>query len=161
LDRLQALLRVESLSDARMVNELRCARLDAAAPDPSVESLLHALLPHRAVLHSHADALIALTNQPDGAAAVRAALGPDVIIVPYVMPGFDLAVRCASVVPAALTARTRGLVLLNHGLFTFGETTEEAYHRHIALISEAERALGPAAQAAAGPWAAAGPAHSR
>jgi rhamnose utilization protein RhaD (predicted bifunctional aldolase and dehydrogenase)/NAD(P)-dependent dehydrogenase (short-subunit alcohol dehydrogenase family) len=141
LGRTRDLLRLERLSDRQMMNELRCARLDAAAPDPSVESLLHALLPHPAVQHSHADALIALTNQPDGAALVRRVFGDTVVIVPYVMPGFDLARLCALTVPGKLTEATHGLVLLNHGLFTFGATTEEAYSRHVELIGRAEQFL--------------------
>jgi rhamnose utilization protein RhaD (predicted bifunctional aldolase and dehydrogenase)/NAD(P)-dependent dehydrogenase (short-subunit alcohol dehydrogenase family) len=141
LDRLHGLLALERLSDRQMMNELRCARLDASAPDPSVESLLHALLPFPAVQHSHADALIALTNQPDGTATVRRVFGDTVGIVPYVMPGFDLARHCAMTVPAMLAAGVHGLVLLNHGLFTFGTTTEEAYRRHIELIGRAEAFL--------------------
>jgi rhamnose utilization protein RhaD (predicted bifunctional aldolase and dehydrogenase)/NAD(P)-dependent dehydrogenase (short-subunit alcohol dehydrogenase family) len=141
MSRLRDLLRVERLSDTQMMNELRCARIDAASPDPSVESLLHALLPYPAVQHSHADALIALTNQPDGAALARQVFGDTVIIVPYVMPGFDLARRCAASVPAELGAAVQGIVLLNHGLFTFGASTEEAYRRHIELVARAERFL--------------------
>ncbi|HET8643810.1 MAG TPA: bifunctional aldolase/short-chain dehydrogenase, partial [Pseudonocardiaceae bacterium] len=143
MDRLRRMLDLERLTDTQMMNELRAARLDAAAPDPSVESLLHALLPYPAVQHSHADALIALTNQPDGAAMVRKVLGDDVVVVPYVMPGFDLAKLCAETVPAQLTPDTLGLVLLNHGLFTFGATTQEAYQRHVELIGRAERFLEP------------------
>ena len=141
LDRLRALLRLERLSDERMMNELRCARLDARAPDPSVESLLHALLPYPAVQHSHADALIALTNQPDGAGLVRKVFADDVVVVPYVMPGFDLARLCAVAFPREAGPHTLGLVLLNHGLFTFGASTEEAYRRHVELIGRAERFL--------------------
>ncbi|HET8680961.1 MAG TPA: bifunctional aldolase/short-chain dehydrogenase, partial [Micromonosporaceae bacterium] len=141
LDRLRRLLDLERLTDTQMMNELRAARLDASAPDPSVESLLHALLPHAAVQHSHADAIVALTNQPDGAAVVRSVLGEDVVVVPYVMPGFDLARLCAATVPAQLRPDTPGLVLLSHGLFTFGATTREAYQRHVELIGRAERFL--------------------
>jgi rhamnose utilization protein RhaD (predicted bifunctional aldolase and dehydrogenase)/NAD(P)-dependent dehydrogenase (short-subunit alcohol dehydrogenase family) len=141
LDRLRALLRLDRLSDEQMMNELRCARLDARAPDPSVESLLHALLPYPAVQHSHADALIALTNQPDADALVREVFGDGVVIVPYMMPGFDLARFCSVAFPREVGPHTLGLVLCNHGLFTFGRTTEEAYRRHIELISRAERYL--------------------
>jgi rhamnose utilization protein RhaD (predicted bifunctional aldolase and dehydrogenase)/NAD(P)-dependent dehydrogenase (short-subunit alcohol dehydrogenase family) len=141
LARLIELLRLERLSDTQMMNELRCARLDATAPDPSVESLLHALLPHPAVQHSHADALIALTNQPDSQALVRQVFGTRVVIVPYLMPGFDLARRAATELPRPLPGAVDGLVLANHGLFTFGDTTEEAYRRHIALIGRAEEFL--------------------
>ncbi|MFI6130833.1 bifunctional aldolase/short-chain dehydrogenase [Micromonospora sp. NPDC051141] len=142
LERLRALLRLERLGDSEMMNELRCARLDARAPDPSVETLLHALLPHPVVLHSHADALLALTNQPDGARLVEELYGDSVVVVPYVMPGFDLARRCADLYPARAHAGTVGMVLLHHGLFTFGADAEEAYRRHIDLISLAEERVG-------------------
>jgi rhamnose utilization protein RhaD (predicted bifunctional aldolase and dehydrogenase)/NAD(P)-dependent dehydrogenase (short-subunit alcohol dehydrogenase family) len=134
LDRLRALLRLSSLDDARMMNELLAARLDASAPDPSVESLLHALLPYASVLHTHADAVIALTNQADPEILHRV-YRDDVLAVDYVMPGFDLAHRCAHIeIPAGIT----GIVLRNHGLFTFGDTAEAAYRRHIALVARAE-----------------------
>ena len=141
LDRLRSLLRLDRLSDTAMMNELRGARLDAGAPDPSVESLLHALLPYPAVLHSHADALIALTNQPDGAArggrGLRGRRGRRAVRDARLRPGPPVRRDRAG----AAHPGTVGLVLLNHGLFTFGATTEEAYRRHIALIDRAERFL--------------------
>lgn len=142
LDRLRALLTLDRLGDTDMMNELRCARLDASAPDPSVETLLHALLPYPAVLHSHADAVLALTNQPDGARLVEEVYGDSVVVVPYVMPGFDLARRCAQLYPAHAHAGTVGVVLLHHGLFTFGTDAEEAYHRHVELVTRAEQRMG-------------------
>jgi rhamnose utilization protein RhaD (predicted bifunctional aldolase and dehydrogenase)/NAD(P)-dependent dehydrogenase (short-subunit alcohol dehydrogenase family) len=142
LERLRKLLELPRLSDPEMMKELRGASLDPAAPDPSVEALLHAHLRHVAVLHSHADALIALTNQPNGAKLVREALGPNVIIVPYVMPGFDLARAFADISARELAPDTIGIVLLNHGLVTFGSDVEEAYRRHIDLTTQAERYLG-------------------
>ncbi|MEU4567746.1 bifunctional aldolase/short-chain dehydrogenase [Micromonospora sp. NPDC023956] len=156
LARLRALLRLERLRDTEMMNELRCARLDATAPDPSVESLLHALLPHPAVLHSHADALLTLTNQPEGRRLVEEVYGDSVVVVPYVMPGFDLARVCAELFPTRSHPGTVGMVLLNHGLFTFGADAEEAYHRHIELVGRAEERLAhrsapPRAAAPAGP----------
>ncbi len=141
LDRLRALLTVAQLSDRQMMNELRCALLDATAPDPSVETLLHALLPHKAVLHSHADVIVTLTNTPDGESLIRKLHGDRVVVVPYVMPGFLLARACASLYAAAAHHGTIGMVLLNHGLFTFGATTKDAYHRHRQLVGEAEEFL--------------------
>ncbi|MGO4102735.1 bifunctional aldolase/short-chain dehydrogenase [Leifsonia sp. YAF41] len=138
-ERLAQLLTVPHLTDTQMMNELRQASMDSAAPDPSVEALLHALLPARVVLHSHADALVALMNQPEGQSAVEELYGDRVIVVPYVMPGFDLARLAADLWPRLSTSRTEGMVLLNHGLFTVGETTEEAYSRHIEFIDMAER----------------------
>ncbi len=140
LDRLRQLLELESLSDTDMMRELSAARLDPAAPQPSVETLLHALIPHRAVLHSHADAIVTLTNLSDGARRVREVLGERVMIVPYVMPGFDLARLVGDMWPARGEPPS-GMVLLNHGLFTYGPTTREAYRSHLELISLAGRWL--------------------
>lgn len=140
LARLRELLTLDALSDKQMMNELRCALLDASAPDPSVETLLHVVLPQPAVLHSHADAIITLTNTADGEALVRKVFGPRVVIVPYVMPGFALARACVEPL-AALPDDAIGVVLMNHGLFTFGATPQEAYDRHLQLVADAESFL--------------------
>jgi rhamnose utilization protein RhaD (predicted bifunctional aldolase and dehydrogenase)/NAD(P)-dependent dehydrogenase (short-subunit alcohol dehydrogenase family) len=139
LDRLRELLTVPSLPDSAMMNELRCALLDASAPDPSVETLLHAVLPHAAVLHSHADAVITLTNL--STPLVEEVFGDRVVVVPYVMPGFALARTCAEVFPRRASGRTIGMVLMNHGLFTFGDDTRQAYDRHVELVGDAEAYL--------------------
>lgn len=141
LARLRELLGAKELRDEQMMNEFRCALLDAAAPNPSVESLLHAFLPHRAVQHSHADVIVTLTNLADGADRVREVFGDAVVVVPYSMPGFDLVREVAAAWPGQAHAGTVGMVLLNHGLFTFGDSTRQAYERHIELITRAEHYL--------------------
>src|SRR5699024_4269580 len=88
LDRVRSLLTIAEIEDTVLVNELKCASLDAVAPSASIEAPLHALLPHRAVLHSHADAILALTDQPDAAQIVHELFGDDVVVVPYAKPGF-------------------------------------------------------------------------
>jgi rhamnose utilization protein RhaD (predicted bifunctional aldolase and dehydrogenase)/NAD(P)-dependent dehydrogenase (short-subunit alcohol dehydrogenase family) len=142
LARLHRLLDLETLSDPDMMRELAAARLDPGAPQPSVESLLHAFLPHEAVQHSHADVIVTLTNLADGARLIREVFGEFVVIVPYVMPGFDLARAVRDLWPQQATGNSIGMVLLNHGLFTFGATTEEAYGTHVDLITRAEDWLG-------------------
>jgi rhamnose utilization protein RhaD (predicted bifunctional aldolase and dehydrogenase)/NAD(P)-dependent dehydrogenase (short-subunit alcohol dehydrogenase family) len=137
LPRLRELLELEALSDPDMVRELGAAKLDPGAPNPSVESLLHAYLPHRAVQHSHADAIIGLTNLATGEAVVREVYGDDVVVIPYVMPGFDLARAVRAAWPSESHAGTIGMVLLNHGLFTFGDDSRTAYLRHLELIDRA------------------------
>ena len=144
LDPVRRLADLPQLSDTEMVNQLRIHLLDASAPNPSVEAILHALLPHRAVLHSHADAVLALTNTADGDARVRGLWGDRVVVVPYVMPGFDLSRRCAEEWQAQAHDGTEAMVLLNHGIFTFGETTRAAYDSMIDRISEAEQCLASA-----------------
>ncbi|MDE0319204.1 MAG: bifunctional aldolase/short-chain dehydrogenase [Acidimicrobiaceae bacterium] len=141
LEPVRRLAELAELSDTEMVNQLRIHLLDASAPNPSVEAILHALLPHRAVLHSHADAVLALTNTADGDARVRDLWGDRAVVVPYVMPGFDLARRCAGEWQAQAYDGTEAMVLLNHGIFTFGETARQAYDSMINRISEAEQCL--------------------
>lgn len=134
LAEVRELASLERLSDGEMLEALRVARLDPSAPDPSVESILHALLPAPAVLHSHADAILALTDTADGAARAARLFGPRAVVLPYVMPGFDLARQCARLIPEQSGPATEGLVLLQHGLVTFGATLADAYGRHLALI---------------------------
>lgn len=141
LDRLRTLVALDTLGDREMMAALSAARLDPAAPQPSVETLLHATLPHAAVQHSHADAILTLTNLTDGQARIRDLYGDGVLVLPYVMPGFDLAKAVAERWDREGTEDTVGLVLLNHGLFTFGTTTREAYARHVELITLAEGEL--------------------
>ena len=135
------LAQLQSLSDPQMVSELAAQITRAGAPAPSVETILHAVIPHKFVDHTHADALPAITNTDDGEARVREIYGDDVIIVPYVMPGFELARVCAQKIDAGLKASTIGMVLLKHGMFSFGATAEESYARMISLVDRAENYL--------------------
>ncbi|MFN2623009.1 MAG: bifunctional aldolase/short-chain dehydrogenase [Chthoniobacterales bacterium] len=135
------LAQLETLSDPQMVNELAANVTRAGAPAPSVETILHAVIPQKFVDHTHADALLAITNTDDGEARVREIYGDDVLIVPYVMPGFELARVCAKKIQAEMKPSTIGMVLLKHGLFSFGATAEESYARMISLVERAENYL--------------------
>ncbi len=134
LRRLRAL---DALSDEEMVNQLRTHLFDASSPNPSVEALLHAFLPHPFVDHSHADAIVAITNQPDGEALAKEALGDRVVVLPYIMPGFPLAKAVADAFEKS--PDVIGMVLAKHGLFSFGKTAKESYERHIELVDACER----------------------
>src|SRR5690606_7903469 len=114
---LTALRSLEALSDEDMVNAQRTRLLDASAPNPSVETLLHAFLPAKYIDHSHADAILALVDQPDAETICRAVFGDRLALVPYVMPGFALAKLAAEVAEAKPAAE--GMLLLQHGLFTW------------------------------------------
>jgi rhamnose utilization protein RhaD (predicted bifunctional aldolase and dehydrogenase) len=147
---LRALRRLDSLSDEEMVNQQRINLFDATAPNPSVETLLHAFLPHTFIDHTHADAILALTNQSRGEELVKEALGKGLVIVPYVMPGFQLAKLAAELFEKQPDAI--GMVLMKHGLFTFAEDARTSYERTIDFVDRAERFLAarstPAARAA-------------
>ena len=139
LEYLRRLRTLESLSDDRMANEFRTHVLDCHAPSPSIETLAHAFLPAKYVDHTHADAILALTNQVRGEEWVREALGDNVIVLPYVRPGFELAkeaIKALETTPIAI-----GMVWMLHGLVTWGETAQESYERTIQLVDAAEKYL--------------------
>ena len=136
LRRLRAL---EALSDEAMVNVQRLNLLDASAPNPSVETLLHAFLPHKFIDHTHAAAVLSLVDQPDGEALAREVYDGRMGIVPYIAPGFGLAKAAAEVFDR--DPGVEGLILHKHGIFTFGETAREAYERMIEMVSLAESRL--------------------
>lgn len=138
LDHLLRLVELPQLSDLDMARELRLAMIEPTAPAPSVEAILHALLPFSYVDHSHADALLSVTNTNGGAERIAEIYGDNVVVIPYVMPGFELARLCAERFPREAGSQTKGLVLLHHGLFSFGSTAHESYERHIELVSQAE-----------------------
>ena len=138
---LRALAELTTLSDLDMARELRTATIDPAAPAPSVEAILHAIIPFKYVDHTHADAVLALTNSVRGAALIQKLYGDRVVHVPYVMPGFKLAALCAHLYPRHSGPQTVGMLLMNHGVFTWGETARESYERMIEVVSLAEACI--------------------
>lgn len=143
LDLLRRMLPPTALDPGDLANQLACAVLESSAPSASVETLVHAAFPHTCVWHSHSDAILALTNTPRGAQLVADALGERVLIVDYVMPGPLLAVACAQAWEDAQDRHEtlEGIVVLQHGLFTFGADPEEALARHLTLVAAADAAL--------------------
>lgn len=138
LSHLLRLAQLDALSDTQMVNELATHTLKSSAPAPSVETILHASLPHKFVDHTHADAVLAISNASEGERRMREVYGDAVVIIPYVMPGFDLARLCAREYPRQAGANTIGMVLMNHGIFSFGDSARQSYERMIALVGRAE-----------------------
>jgi rhamnose utilization protein RhaD (predicted bifunctional aldolase and dehydrogenase)/NAD(P)-dependent dehydrogenase (short-subunit alcohol dehydrogenase family) len=128
-----------ALSDEDMVRIQRANLLDPGAPNPSVETLLHAFLPHKFIDHTHATAVLSLADQPDAAERCADLYGARLGIVPFIMPGFLLAKKAAEIFEE--DEAVEGLVLLKHGIFTFGDTAEAAYERMIAAVTLAEERL--------------------
>ncbi|MGH9400973.1 MAG: bifunctional aldolase/short-chain dehydrogenase [Terriglobia bacterium] len=139
LNRLRKLRALSQLSDGGMVNEIRARLFDSSAATPSIETLVHAFIPSKFIDHTHADAILALTNQRDGMRHVESALGGKVIVLDYVPPGFELAKAAA----AAYLAHPRrgGMVWMKHGIVTWGETARESYEAMISMVSQAEEYL--------------------
>ena len=141
LEYVRRLASLPALSDVQMVNELATHTLRAAAPAPSVETLLHAILAHKYVDHTHADAVLSISNSPDGDKRVRDIYGDRLVVIPYIMAGFDLAAHCAREFPRQKTKNTAGMMLLSHGIFSFGAEARESYELMIELVSMAESYL--------------------
>ena len=136
LDPLLALQNLQSLSDEEMVNVQRSNLLDSTAPNPSVETLLHAFLPHKFVDHTHSTAILSLVDQTDSVAICKKVFGKTMGIVPYKMPGFALAKLAAEVYQQ--DPSVEGLILLQHGIFTFANSAKESYQRMINMVTLAE-----------------------
>jgi rhamnose utilization protein RhaD (predicted bifunctional aldolase and dehydrogenase)/NAD(P)-dependent dehydrogenase (short-subunit alcohol dehydrogenase family) len=138
---LRELAQLPSISDSDLVRVQRTALIDPRAPDPSVEAVLHAIIPARYVDHTHADVVVALTNTPNGEADVREIFGDRVLIVPYVMPGFALAKAVCEMSKGVDWSRFDGIILLHHGVFTWGDTARESYEAMIRLVARTEAFL--------------------
>src|SRR5688572_22857302 len=143
------LCRLEQLSDGDMVKALKSQMVDPSSPTPSVEALLHAYLPAKFVDHTHADAVLALVDQPDARAQVRRVWGASALFVPYIMPGFVLLKRVVELMGERLPQGP--IVLEKHGIFTWGDTAQESYERMIDAVSLAERSLAERGAALADP----------
>jgi rhamnose utilization protein RhaD (predicted bifunctional aldolase and dehydrogenase)/NAD(P)-dependent dehydrogenase (short-subunit alcohol dehydrogenase family) len=141
INHMLSLAKLDSLSDPQMVNELKTQLTNAKSPTPSVETILHAILPFKYVDHTHADAVVTITNTSAGLDRIREIYGDRVIIIPYVMPGFDLAKDVAQIFSEQSTEKTEGMILMNHGIFSFGVNAKESYDRMISLVNEAESYL--------------------
>jgi rhamnose utilization protein RhaD (predicted bifunctional aldolase and dehydrogenase) len=139
LDRLRRLRARAALTDEDMVRVQRENLLEPMAPNPSVEILLHAFLPHKFVDHTHANAILSLVDQPDGETICAQVYDGRMSVVPYVMPGFALAKLAADIYDAR--PDVEGLILHKHGIFTFSDSAREAYERMIALVTLAEERL--------------------
>lgn len=128
--------KLDRLSDEDMVALQRSNLIDPSSPNPSVETLLHALLPHKFVDHTHSVAILAIADQPDSRAMSAEVFGAKMGFVPYIMPGFELAKVAAEVFEQ--DPSVEGLILDKHGIFTFGDTAQEAYGRMIHYVTLAE-----------------------
>src|SRR5271166_5587879 len=128
-----------ALADEEMVRVQRANLIDPGAPNPSVETLLHAFLPHKFVDHTHSTAVLSIADQPDAAERCADLYGSRLGLVPYIMPGFQLAKKAAEVFEE--DPEVEGLILLKHGIFTFGDTARAAYERMIEAVSLAEEQL--------------------
>ncbi len=141
MDMLLKMAKLSNLKDSDMVKYQRLAMTDPSAPNPSVEAILHAIIPFKYVDHTHADAVVTITNTPNGEDKIRELYGEKVLIIPYIMPGFVLAQLVYEMTKDIDFNELEGMVLMNHGLFTFSDDAKESYEKTIELVSKAEEFL--------------------
>ena len=137
LEPLVLLAKKERLSDSLMVSSQREAMIDKSAPNPSVEAILHALIPYKYVDHTHADAIVTISNSKDGKVFIKK-IFPKFLIVPYVMPGFLLAKKIYEMTQDFDWSACDGIILHNHGIFTFDNDAKNSYDKMIKAVSKAE-----------------------
>ncbi len=138
---LKRMVELEQLSDVDMVRHQRSAMTDPTAPNPSVEAILHAIIPFTFVDHTHADAVVTISNTRNGEDRIKEIYGNRVLIVPYVMPGFVLAREVYKLTRQLDWNSIEAIILLNHGVFTFADEARSSYNSMIAIVSEAEEYL--------------------
>jgi len=136
LEPMRELRALATIGDEELLGIERANLIDPRAPNPSVEVMLHAFLPHKFIDHTHATAVLSVIDQPRGEQICAEVFGDRMAFVPYLMPGFSLAKKAIEVFEQAPACE--GLILSKHGLVTFGETAREAYERMIAFVSRAE-----------------------
>ena len=136
LDDILPLFDIADMTDEEIVAYLDHCLLEPRSPRPSIETLLHAFLPHASVVHTHADAILSLTNTRSPHEVLGRVYGSDVAVVEYIRPGFALSKKVGEAVRG--DPRIKGVVLVNHGLLTWGDTVRAAYDLHIDLVTQAE-----------------------
>lgn len=139
LDVLRKMASFDQLSDVDMVRMQRAAMTDPYAPNPSVEAVLHAIIPFRYVDHTHADAVVTITNTPGGEDKIKEIYGESLLWIPYVMPGFVLAKKVYEITQGIDWSQYQGMVLNNHGVFTFDDDARRSYEKMIDIVTQAER----------------------
>ena len=139
LANLKKLRALDTLSDEDMVKVQRANLIDPMAPNPSVETLLHAFVPHTFVDHTHSTAVLGIVDQPNSRELCEDIYNGRMGFVRYIMPGFGLAKEAAAVFDS--NPKVEGLILDKHGIFTFGASAREAYERMIEMVTLAENRL--------------------
>lgn len=141
MDMLLKMAELKELSDTDMVKYQRLAMTNPSAPNPSVEAILHAIIPFKFVDHTHTDAVVTITNTQGGEEKIKELYGDKVLIIPYIMPGFVLAKLIYDMTRDVDWSKLEGMVLMNHGLFTFNDDAKKSYEKTIELVDKAEKYL--------------------
>ncbi len=142
LDDLLEVFDRDKMTDEEMVDYVSRCLLEPKAPRPSIEVLLHAFVDQEDIHHTHADAILSITNTVNGEKIARKIFGKELLWVPYVKPGFTLAKWVGQAYRKNPFAK--GVILEKHGLITWAGDGKTSYSRTIEMVSRAERSLAKA-----------------
>jgi len=141
LELLKQMATYDSLSDSKMVKLQKEALIDKNAPNPSVEAILHAIIPYKFVDHTHANSIVTISNSVKGKELISK-LYKDYLIVDYIMPGFILAKKIYELTKKDFDWDScKGIILHNHGIFTFSDDAKQSYDNMIDSVNIAESFL--------------------
>ena len=129
---------LKSMNDEDMSSFIRSCMLDQDQAFPSVEVFMHAFISSRFVDHSHADFIVALTNTEMDDKEISDIFNEKILVIPYVQPGFQLARYFLDTIEEKDLSNFAGVILRNHGLFTWGNSASESYDMHIKIVKEAQ-----------------------
>ncbi len=129
--------------EEEVLKDMMACRLEGETARPSVEALLHALLPFTYVVHLHPALVNGITCSVEGERAI-ARLFPDALWIELVKPGFILAkiVREQLALLQEKSGKTASLIFLqNHGVFVGGESLEEIASLYDTILKTIEAQL--------------------
>jgi len=137
MDALLDIAKMDAISDSELVRLQKEGMIDKSAPAPSIEAVVHAIIPYKFVDHTHADAVVTVSNTPNGRELIEQIYGDKVVVVDYVMPGFILSKAIAKALEGREWGEIEGIVLLNHGIFSFDDDGERSYQKMLSLVKKA------------------------
>lgn len=141
LPKVLRLAELDQLNDRDMVSDLKVARLNPDAAAASIEAIVHALIPFAYVDHSHSNAVLTVSNTPGGLELMQSIYGEKVLFLPYIKPGFDLAVQFREVIKQFDLASYDAVILEHHGVFTYSDDAKTSYDAMITIVDKAEQYL--------------------
>ena len=118
-----------------MVGYLPHATFNLNPRAASIDTPLHAYVPHPFVDHMHPDAIIAIAASKDSRALTQEIFGDTIGWLPWKRPGFELGLWLEKF--CLEHPEAKGVILESHGLFTWGDTPKECYETTIAVINQA------------------------
>jgi len=140
LNALKDLASLPKLTDTELVLKQKEAMVDEKAPNPSIEACLHAIIPFKYVDQTNSDAILTISNCENGIEYINE-IYPNHLVFPYVMMGVHLVEAVQSQLDNIDWEHCEGIILHNHGIFTFDNDAKSSYEKMVRCVAKAEKFL--------------------